>query len=426
MLRNGRRFFVLLLLVLFLSCAYKPPADPNARPGQGLNFFPVWYDNMIGAEYGELYAAQLPVLRNTRIQREVEDLGMYLVHTYYGEEVPPFDFEFYVVNLDVINAFAFPGGKIFVFRGLLEDLESEAELAGVLSHELGHVVARHGTKSMSKGVLWQSIVLTGSAVLSSKDHENLAAAAYILGTVGVSLRMLKYSRDYEREADWIAIHNVYRAGYDPDGMVTLFEHFKDKDDNEAGRNQPPGRLALFLSTHPGPDERQRNANQEKPKMDLSRTWNGDRFGFGEMKEELEALPPAPKEVGGTSLPALSSMDSLAKLVADGKSRDLRQEQQSYGRQTIRIFVPTSREWTETGLDLRAGQRVELQVEPHGEAADAGPVKAEVRRGSDKGKRLFFSEGQPVSIPSGGRLYFGVDDSSFTDNSGWYVVTVRIY
>ncbi|HSP07126.1 MAG TPA: hypothetical protein VLR94_08105, partial [Acidobacteriota bacterium] len=100
MLRHSlRSSTVLLLILLVIACSYHPPADPNARPGKGLNFFPEWYDNMIGQEYGDLYVHELPVLHNAPVQRGVEDLGRHLVEAYYGAEKPPYDFQFHVVNL---------------------------------------------------------------------------------------------------------------------------------------------------------------------------------------------------------------------------------------------------------------------------------------------------------------------------------------
>ena len=414
-----RGWIGLVLIAVAASCAYKPPADPNARPGKGLNFYPEWYDSMIGEEYGDMYVQELPVLHNAPVQREVEDLGRHLVRSYYGAERPPFNFEFHVVNLDVINAFALPGGKIFVFRGLMQSLESEAELAGVLSHEMGHVVARHGTKNMSKGILYSGILLGTTAILAGEDHESLAAATFIGGSVALSLGLLKYSRDYEREADWIAVHNCYRAGYNPEGMISLFEHFRDKE----GRPSP--RAMMFLSSHPNPRERQENVERELPKLEMARTWSDNQFGFSNAVAELKNLPPAPKELDGKPVIALSSLDSLGNTIAASRTRKLKAEYDHSGIQTVKIFVPSNEEWTDTSIDLKAGQHVSFQATPRELSHGAGGVKGSIRKGKSDVQTFTVEGSQSIEIDSAGRLFLGISDDDYSDNSGWYVVATQI-
>jgi predicted Zn-dependent protease len=409
----------LLSVLIVVSCAYKPPADPNARPGKGLNFFPEWYDNMIGEQYGEMYTHELPVLRNAPVQRGVEDLGAHLVRAYYGSQVPPFHFEFHVVNLDVMNAFALPGGHIFVFRGLLQNLESEAELAGVLSHEMGHVVARHGTKNMSKGILYTGILAGAAGILAGTDHEDLAAATYIGGSIAISLGLLKYGRDHEREADWIAVHNCYRAGYNPEGMISLFEHFKDAE----GKTKRPA--LMFLSSHPGPEERQQNVRRELPKLDMAQNWSQDQFGFSTALAEVKSLPPAPKELDAKPVMGLTSLDSLANAIAGSRTRKLKNEYSKTGTQTVSIYVPSNEEWTDTLIDLKAGQTLKLKVEPRFLSAGTGKPVGSIRKGESELQTFTADGSQTISVDYAGRLYLGISDDSYSDNEGWYVVNTEI-
>jgi len=150
------------------------------------------------------------------------------------------NWEFFVLDSDVINAFALPGGKIFITRALLERFDNEAQVAGVLGHEIGHVTARHSNERLSQA--W--IAQIGLEVLShSTKSEYLNLGAGLL-TEGV---MLKYSRNHENEADLQGLKYMTAAGYDPHAMLEVLEVLQ-----EAGGG---GRMPEFLSTHPYPESR---------------------------------------------------------------------------------------------------------------------------------------------------------------------------
>lgn len=421
MIRKMRRVrLILLLIALIASCTYKPPQDPNARPGKGMNLFPEWFDNMISEEYGDLYIQELPVLNNAPVQKSVEELGRRLVTAYYGDEPPPYHFQFHVVNLDIINAFALPGGHIFVFRGLLQDLDSEAELAGVLSHEMGHVVARHGTKNMSKDLLYSGILAGTVAALEAKDHEKLAVATYIIGNVGLSLGLLEYSRNYEREADWIAVHNCYRAGYNPEGMISLFDHFKNKE------GKPDPRALMFFSTHPSPQERQANVLRELPKLQMAREWNQNQYGFSAMEAELKTMPPAPKDLDGKDVLALSSLNSMVSTIASSRTKKLNREYQETGTQTVKIYVPSNEEWTDTSISLRPGQRVEFHALGRNLSSGVGGVKGCIRKDETVLQNFSVGESATIEVDKAGRLFLGMEGDNLSSNEGWYAVTTRIH
>lgn len=442
MRRNGFLKYTALALLIFLSCSYKPPSNPEGKPGHGLNFFPVWFDNMLGEEYGVQYQAELPMLDDTRAQKTVEAVGMDMVHAYYGPEVPPFNFNFHVINLDVVNAFCLPGGSIFVFRGLLDKLDTQEELAGVLAHEMGHAVARHGTKDMSKGILYQSVVAVSASLLSEK-HQNVAAAVYIAGSLGVSLGMLKHSRDHEREADWIGIHTMYKARYNPEGMTQLFNFFSTLEDHKA-----PGAL-MFLSTHPGPKERAKNVGVEIQKLDLNESWTMVDHGFAQMRAELKDMQPPPKKWKGWDGSALVNADSLVSAVANGKAMELEQEKRQRGTQTVKIYVPSNEAWTDTGLQLKAGQRIDITATgsiqwgskstdtcgPDGASSTAflaakadapkGALLARVGESTDESEFEVIGSSGSLSSWKSGHLFLGVNDDNNSDNSGWYVATVQM-
>lgn len=134
----------------------------------------------------------------------------------------PLPYEFVVLNNSVPNAWALPGGKIAVNRGLLTALDNEAELAAVLGHEVAHAAARHGAQGMNRNVLIQTAVLAGAVFAGGSDYGNAVVGA---GQLGAQLITQKYGRDAEREADYYGTEFLQRAGYDPSAAVTLQETF---------------------------------------------------------------------------------------------------------------------------------------------------------------------------------------------------------
>jgi predicted Zn-dependent protease len=170
------------------------------------------YGNMSQAQGGDLAAFPEVEAYVSRVGRSLAKVS----------DRPTLPYEFKVLNNEVPNAWALPGGKIAVNRGLLVELESEAELAAVLAHEIVHAAARHGAKSMERGMLMQAGVLGLGMAIDSHDYRDL-----ILGTAGISAQLvgLKYSREAEREADYYGMKYMAAAGYDPQAAVDLQETF---------------------------------------------------------------------------------------------------------------------------------------------------------------------------------------------------------
>ena len=152
------------------------------------------------------------------------------------------EYHFAVIEKDEMNAFAMPGGYIYVYTGLMKDLEDEAQLAAVLAHEVGHVTARHSTERLTAIYGYQ---LLASLILGDDPNFWAGLVANIFSTTG----MLAYSRKNEYEADRLGATYANAAGYDPDGMVELLTKFIDTERGE------PSKLEEWLSTHPPSTER---------------------------------------------------------------------------------------------------------------------------------------------------------------------------
>jgi beta-barrel assembly-enhancing protease len=183
---------------------------------------------------------------NANDQATVDEVGNKVLHGSPASN-SPYQFEFHLLGDDqTINAFALPGGQVFITRALYDKLQTEGELAGVLGHEIGHVVARHSAEQIAKAQLTEG--LTGAAVLATYDPNNPASAnsAQIAALIG-QLVTLKFGRDDELEADHYGVCFMNDAGYDPNEMVSVMQILEA---SQTG-NQPPE----FFSTHPNPANR---------------------------------------------------------------------------------------------------------------------------------------------------------------------------
>ncbi len=183
-----------------------------------------------------------------------------------------------IVDSPDVNAFALPGGFLYVNSGLILAADNEAEIAGVMAHEIAHVTARHGVEQASKGTLLQylSIPLIFVGGVPGMIVQNLA-------NIAVPLTYLKFSRGAEEEADYLGLQYMWAAGYDPIAMLTFFEKLKSKEKKE------PGTLAKIFSTHPATGKR-----IDKARTLLARFPSRDEYmistsEFGAVKEKLLAI-----------------------------------------------------------------------------------------------------------------------------------------
>lgn len=170
----------------------------------------------------------------------VKEIGQRIVQNSDAKNTP-YQYDFHLLaDPEVVNAFALPGGQVFITTALITQFETEDELAGVLGHEIGHVVARHGAERIAKQELTQG--LTGAAVIASGDYNTAQAAEMIASLVNMS-----YGRDQELESDDLGVRFMLQAGYDPEALISVMEILEKAS---GGQRQPE-----FLSTHPSPENR---------------------------------------------------------------------------------------------------------------------------------------------------------------------------
>jgi beta-barrel assembly-enhancing protease len=183
---------------------------------------------------------------SNEVQQQVNQLGQQLVSRSAAGK-SPYKFEFHVLDdPQTINAFALPGGQVFITEGLLRKLETEGQVAGVLGHEIGHVVARHGAEHIAKQQLTQG--LTGAAVLATYDPNDPSSrgSAAVAAMIG-QLVTMRFGRSDELESDRLGVRFSSEAGYDPRSMIALMKILEESSQG----NRPPE----FFSTHPNPENR---------------------------------------------------------------------------------------------------------------------------------------------------------------------------
>src|SRR2546429_3634931 len=202
----------------------------------------------MGRDYDNQVAASIGLYPDSGLQRYLQQFGARLAAT---SERPNLPWSFRVVDDPVVNAFALPGGYIYVTRGILAHLNAEAERAGVVGHEIGHVTARHPVSQMSKQQLAQIGLAVGT--IASPEFERFAG----LASAGLGVLFLKYSRDAERQADDLGLRYMRRVNYDPRELPHVFELLA-----RVSRAQGGGRVPEWLATRPDPENRRGRIEQE--------------------------------------------------------------------------------------------------------------------------------------------------------------------
>jgi len=248
----------------------------------GFNLFSPQQDVQLGREASADVEKQLPLVKDAQLERYVSDLGRRL--TQDAPNNAGYEWTFKVVNSQDINAFALPGGFIYVNRGLLESAEDEAQLAGVMAHEIGHVVMRHGTHQASQAMLAQMPLAILGGVLGRSSSPTAQLAQLGIG-FGVNSIFLKNSRSAEAQADEIGTYILYRDGYDPHAMAQFFGIIDKKY---------PQQGLQFLSDHPNPGNRVKKVDDLIPQLGPAKEGKTDSPEFQVAKKKLLAMPHAPK------------------------------------------------------------------------------------------------------------------------------------
>jgi Zn-dependent protease with chaperone function len=280
------------MALVFLSFA--PGAawgTERIRFRQGFNLFSAQQDIQLGKENAAQIDKELPLVTDPEVLRYVNDLGRRLV-AFAPNNNSQYVWTFKVVNSADINAFALPGGYIYVNRGAIEAAENEAQLAGVMAHESGHVVMRHGTHVASQALLAQAPLAILGGLLGQTGSLSAQLAQAGIG-LGVESLLLKNSRSAESEADEVGTYILYQADYDPYGMAQFFQIIAKKY---------PQKTMQFFSDHPVPENRIKNVDNEIPLLGPTKDWKTDSPEFEAAKRRLMGLqaPPAAKPASGTS------------------------------------------------------------------------------------------------------------------------------
>ena len=221
----------------------------NRSVGKGVNFYSLEKEIALGKQLAQEVERSSKLIDDPIVTEYVNRVGQNLVRN--SDARVPFTIK--VIDSDQVNAFALPGGFFYVYTGLILRANEESELAGVMAHEISHVTARHGTKTATKGDIMQLASIPLSILI---PYSWAGYAIYQGMNLAIPLTFLKFSRDQEREADFLGLQYMYKAGYDPNSYVTFFERI------QADEKRRPGTIPKVFSTHPPNAERIENAQKE--------------------------------------------------------------------------------------------------------------------------------------------------------------------
>jgi predicted Zn-dependent protease len=247
----SRHTRLILLAAFAAGCATNPVTGRSQ-----LSLISEGQEIQMGKEYAEQVKAAYGVYDNAGVQAYVSRLGMQLASK---SERPQLPWQFNVIDDAAVNAFALPGGPVFITRGILTHMNSEAELVSVLGHEIGHITAKHSVSQMSQAQLANLGLGIGSIFSSTVANVSGIASA------GLSVLFLKYGRDAERQADELGFKYMVRENYDPREMASMFRTLQ----RTGGSGE--GRLPEWLSTHPNPENREQAVAQRVDSLGRSTT-----------------------------------------------------------------------------------------------------------------------------------------------------------
>lgn len=270
---------LLVTAVLLLSASLT--AQTRIEPRR--NSFSPAEDVRLGRQAAAEVRQQLPMLNDRATENLVERIGARLVAAVPARfRQPAFRYSFDVVNQRDINAFALPGGPMFLNRGMLQAARTDDEVAGVMAHELSHVVLRHGTLQAAKAQKFQLGALAGQvlgSIVGGRTGQVIAQGSQF----GLGTYFLKYSREYEREADLLGAQIMARAGYDPRQMANMFRTIQQR----SGGSGPE-----WLSDHPDPGNRYTAINREASMVRANGSADTGAQ-FDAVHARLAQMPPAP-------------------------------------------------------------------------------------------------------------------------------------
>jgi Zn-dependent protease with chaperone function len=297
------------------------------------NKYSIQDDVKLGRQAAQEAEAQFPLLRDAEVQSYVERVGRRLVSAIPSQfQHPEFQYYFKVVNARDINAFALPGGPMYVNRGMIEAAQTEGEMAGVMAHEISHVALRHGTAQATKGQKYGTLAgIAGiaGAILGGPAVGQLAQAPF-------AVYMLKFSREYETEADILGAQIMAGAGYDPRDLANMFRTIEQQGGGGGG----------FLSDHPSPKDRYARINREAQNLRVN-SGGGDSREFARIQERLGGFQRAPTMAeiarSGQRYPVGESTGNYPNNPPSGRVAYPSARYQNYSifNGGVRVMVPTN-------------------------------------------------------------------------------------
>jgi beta-barrel assembly-enhancing protease len=276
----GRPTVIALAVIVALSpiiqaqTRIQPPKNPYA-PDK---------DVELGRQAANEVEQKLPIINDGQVQRYIERVGRRLVESIPAEfQHSEFQYSFQVVDAKDINAFALPGGFTFVNRGLIEIANNEGELAGVMSHEISHVALRHGTAQAAKAQKY-AVGATAGQILGAIIGGGIGGVIAQGSQLGIGAYFLKFSREYEKQADLLGAQIMANAGYDPRDLANMFRTIEKQS---GGRGGPE-----WLSSHPNPGNRYETINREADLLRVSRRPIRESEDFNRVRARLNTMPGA--------------------------------------------------------------------------------------------------------------------------------------
>ncbi len=279
--RNTSKGLSALLLAVAMF-AMPLAAFGQTRVEMPKNKYNVSDDVRVGQQAAQQVAQQMPILRDSYVDSYVESVGRRLVAAIPPQfNQPAFRYSFDVVDARDINAFALPGGPMFVNRGMIEAARTEGEMAGVMAHEISHVALRHATAQQTKATSAKSTIIGLGSILGGAILGGQTGAA--IGQTIAQGYFTKYSREYETQADILGSQIMARAGYDPRELAAMFRTIAQQG---GGSGAPE-----FLSSHPNPGNREQRIMQEAAMLRVE-GGRGDSAQFREVQGRLRGYPRA--------------------------------------------------------------------------------------------------------------------------------------
>ena len=367
---------LLLSSLLVVAASGLAPAVAQTTVTPPKNKFPVSEDVKLGTEAAVEIRKTMPLLSDAAVAAYLSALGNRLVAAIPPEfRIPAFAYTFEVVNQKEINAFALPGGPMFVNRGMIEKAPSEGGVAGVMAHEITHVLLRHGTAQVTKAQRFQIGAIVGQivgAVVGGTTGSIIAQGSEF----GLGTYFMKFSREYEKQADLLGARILARAGWDPKEMAEVFKAIE----KEGGAGGPQ-----WMSSHPNPGNRYEYILKEATSLPVVPAAS-TASQFQSVRTKLAAMAPA------------YSAEQIAQMQKQGGPQNTSTPPPAGGAKTVRVAVPssTTKAFTVQGVTLS--------------------VPSNWLQQTNLGSPTFAPEGAVVTVGSGVAFTHGVQFGSLKVSS----------